>query len=178
MGSDEWRFVVDQHHIPAAVAGFTPDSLLAATYSVLRQIIEHKVFLDNCYTQVVKPDGNRAAQQLLNATLDVVDAPWRGIGIIPKSGLELNAKLASHNARLRFPLYAEEARKKAGAMPPGCDCAKVVLGRIKPTECPLYGESCTPRNPIGPCMVSDEGACRIWWAAGVRKDSAEPTDVN
>jgi hydrogenase expression/formation protein HypD len=168
MGSKEWRFVVDQHHIPAAVAGFTPESLLAATYSVLRQIIEHKMFLDNCYTQVVKPDGNRMAQQLLNSTLEVVDAPWRGIGIIPKSGLELTEKLAAHNARLRFPEYADEARKKAGAMPPGCDCAKVVLGKIKPTECRLYGESCTPRNPIGPCMVSDEGACRIWWASGIK----------
>jgi hydrogenase expression/formation protein HypD len=168
MGAEEWRFVVDQHHIPAAVAGFTPESLLAATYSVLRQIIDHKIFLDNCYTQVVKPDGNRLAQQLLNSTLDVIDAPWRGIGIIPKSGLELNAKLAAHNARHRFPGYAEEARKKAGTMPPGCDCAKVVLGRIKPTECRLYGESCTPRNPIGPCMVSDEGACRIWWASGIK----------
>ena len=170
MGSDEWRFVVDQHHIPAAVAGFTPESLLAATYSVLRQIIEKKVFLDNCYTQVVKPDGNRTAQQLLNSTLDVVDAPWRGIGIIPKSGLELTANLAAHNARLHFPVYADEARKKAGAMPPGCDCAKVVLGKIKPTECRLYGESCTPRNPVGPCMVSDEGACRIWWASGIKSN--------
>jgi len=169
MGSEEWRFVVDQHHIPAAVAGFTPESLLAATYSVLRQIIEHKVFLDNCYTQVVKRDGNRMARQLLNSTLDVVNAPWRGIGIIPKSGLELTEKLAAHNARLRFPEYADEARKKAGAMPPGCDCAKVVLGKIKPTECRLYGESCTPRNPVGPCMVSDEGACRIWWASGIKK---------
>ena len=135
------------------------------------------MFLDNCYTQVVKPDGNRTAQQLLNAILDVVDAPWRGIGIIPKSGLELTEKLVAHNARHHFPAYADEARKKAGTMPPGCDCAKIVLGRIKPTECRLYGEFCTPRNPIGPCMVSDEGACRIWWAAGVSKESAELADA-
>ena len=172
MGSEEWRFVVDQHHLPAAVAGFTPESLLAAIYSVLRQIIEDKVFLDNCYTQVVKPDGNRMAQQLLNSTLDIVDAPWRGIGVIPQSGLELTGKLAAHNARQRFPEYVDEARKKAGAMPPGCDCAKVVLGQIKPTGCHLYGQSCTPRNPVGPCMVSDEGACRIWWSTGIRKETA------
>jgi hydrogenase expression/formation protein HypD len=177
MGSEEWRFVVDQHHIPAAVAGFTPESLLAATYSVLRQIIEHKVFLDNCYTQVVTQNGNRMAQQLLNSTLDVVDAPWRGIGIIPHSGFELTAKLATHNARLRFPEYVDEARKKAGAMPPGCDCAKVVLGKIKPNECRLYGEACLPRNPVGPCMVSDEGACRIWWATGIRRESVKTADI-
>ena len=177
MGSDEWRFVVEQHHIPAAVSGFTPESLLAATYSVLRQIIEKRVFLDNCYTQVVKAEGNLVAQRLLTSTLDIVDAPWRGIGIIPQSGLELTENLAPHNARLRFPKYAEEARKKAGSMPPGCDCAKVVLGKIKPNECRLYGESCLPRNPVGPCMVSDEGACRIWWASGVRKESSEITSA-
>ena len=177
MGSDEWRFVVDKHHIPAAVAGFTTESLLAATYSVLRQLIEKRVFLDNCYTQVVKPEGNLVAQRLLTSTLDIVDAPWRGIGIIPQSGIELTENFAPHNARLRFPKYAEEARKKAGAMPPGCDCAKVVLGKIKPNECRLYGESCLPRNPVGPCMVSDEGACRIWWASGVRKKSPEITTV-
>ncbi|MDD2659280.1 MAG: hydrogenase formation protein HypD [Methylococcales bacterium] len=177
MGSEEWRFVVDQHHLPAAIAGFTPESLLDAIYSVLRQLIEHKVFLDNCYTQVVKPGGNRMAQQLLNSTLMVVDAAWRGIGVIPKSGLELNPKLAAHDARLRFPEYVDEARKKAGAMPPGCDCAKVVLGKIKPTGCRLYGQSCTPRNPVGPCMVSDEGACRIWWSAGIRKATGEQASV-
>ena len=168
MGAEECRFLVDQHHIPAAVAGFSSESLLAATYSVLRQLIEKKVFLDNCYTQVVKPDGNLIAKNILTDVFDVIDAPWRGIGIIPQSGLELSEKYAAHNARYRFPVYAEEARKKAGAMPPGCDCAKVVLGKIKPNECRLYGETCVPRNPIGPCMVSDEGACRIWWASGIK----------
>jgi hydrogenase expression/formation protein HypD len=170
MGSEEWRFVVVQHHIPAAVAGFTTESLLAATYSVLRQLIEKKLFLDNCYTQVVKPNGNLIAKNILSDVFDVIDAPWRGIGIIPQSGLELSAKYAAHNARYRFPVYAEEARKKAGAMPPGCDCAKVVLGKIKPNECRLYGEACVPRNPVGPCMVSDEGACRIWWASGIKSN--------
>ncbi len=173
MGSNEWRFVVDQHHIPTSVAGFTPESLLAAIYSVLRQLIEDKLFLDNCYTQVVTPSGNQLAQQLLFSTLDITDAPWRGIGIIQQSGLELNEKFSAHNARYHFPIYAEEARKKAGKMPPGCDCAKVVLGKIKPNECRLYDTLCIPRNPIGPCMVSDEGACRIWWASGIKNLTAE-----
>ena len=171
MGAEEWQFVVDQHHFPAAVAGFTTDSLLAATYSVLRQLIEKKVFLDNCYTQVVRPGGNQRAKQLLNSTLKIVDAPWRGIGIIPQSGYELSEHLDAHNARLHFSAYADEARKRAGEMPPGCDCAQVVLGRIKPTECRLYGSACVPRNPVGPCMVSDEGACRIWWASGQRSEN-------
>ena len=169
MGAEEWRFVVDRHHIPTAVAGFTAESLLAAIYSVLRQLIAGQVFLDNCYTQVVSSDGNRKAQQLLQSTLTVIDAPWRGIGMIPLSGFELSPALAAHNARLHFPDTVDAARKNIGTMPPGCDCASVVLGKIKPNACRLYGTSCTPRNPVGPCMVSDEGACRIWWAAGIKK---------
>ncbi|GAB6040734.1 hydrogenase formation protein HypD [Endothiovibrio diazotrophicus] len=168
MGPEEWQFVVDDHRIPAAVAGFTPESLLAAFYSVLRQRIEDKPFLDNCYPEVVRPGGNPGAQRWLNETLEVVDANWRGIGIIPGSGYQLREKHAAVDARSRFPAYREEARRRAGQMPPGCDCAKVVLGKIYPTACKLYGAACTPRTPVGPCMVSDEGACRIWWSSGAR----------
>ena len=172
MGPEEWQFVVDKHGLPAAVAGFTPESLLAATYSVLRQKIETRAFLDNCYTQAVKPGGNPAARRFLDQTMEVVDAPWRGIGSITASGLELRPALDKHNARSVLPDYGEQARRHAGEMPPGCDCARVVMGKITPTECRIYGQPCTPRTPIGPCMVSDEGACHIWWTAGQRKNAA------
>ena len=172
MGADEWQFVIDRHNMPAAVAGFTPESLLAAMYSTLRQKIENRPFLDNCYPEVVKGEGNKTAQKHLNEVMDVVDSNWRGVGIIPRSGYALNEAYASHDARLRFPGYADNARKRAGQMPPGCDCARVVLGKIYPNQCRLYGKACTPRTPIGPCMVSDEGACRIWWAGGVRESAA------
>lgn len=168
MGPEEWSFVVEKHGIPTAIAGFTPESLLAAFYSVLRQRLEDNIFLDNCYPEVVKPGGNPGARKLLDDTLDVVDANWRGVGVIPGSGFALAEKHAAHDARRTFPGYDTASRKRAGMMPPGCDCARVVLGRIYPNECILYGKACTPRKPIGPCMVSDEGACRIWWAGGVR----------
>jgi len=177
MGPEEWQFVVDKHRIPAAIAGFTPDSLLAATYSVLRQLIENKPFLDNCYSEVVKPHGNQKAKALLDTTMDIVDAPWRGIGVIPASGYELKPKYDRHNARLHFADAGNQARAHIGEMPPGCDCARVVLGKIKPLDCRIYGSPCTPRTPIGPCMVSDEGACRIWWASGLRKESNETADA-
>lgn len=176
MGPEEWQFVVDQYHMPVAIAGFTPESLLAATYSVLRQLIEHRPFLDNCYTEVVKPHGNPKAQALLKAMLDIVDAPWRGIGMIPKSGYALKPQYDKHNARLRFADAANQTRAHIDEMPPGCDCARVVLGKIRPLDCRIYGSPCTPRTPVGPCMVSDEGACRIWWANGIRKESAELVD--
>jgi hydrogenase expression/formation protein HypD len=169
MGPEEWEFVVKQHHMPAAVAGFTPVSLLAATYSVLRQYLEGNVFLDNCYPELVRPGGNPTARHQLSAVMDTVDANWRGVGVIPRSGFALQAAYVGHDARRRWPAYDDKSRKRAGQMPPGCDCARVVLGKIYPNECVLYGRACTPRTPVGPCMVSDEGACRIWWSTGVRK---------
>ncbi|MBT8088810.1 MAG: hydrogenase formation protein HypD [Gammaproteobacteria bacterium] len=173
MGPEEWEFVVDKHDIPAAVAGFTPESLLAAMYSVLRQLGENRHFLDNCYPEVVRAGGNLEARRQLEQVMHVVDANWRGIGIIPKSGFALREEYAAHDARKRFRSYADESRKRVGEMPPGCDCAKVVLGKIYPNQCRLYGAACTPRKPIGPCMVSDEGACRIWWSAGYRDNAWE-----
>jgi hydrogenase expression/formation protein HypD len=172
MGPEEWSFVVTRHGIPAAVAGFTTDSLLAAMYSVLRQHIEGRAFLDNCYENVARPGGNRTAQAVMQQVMDVVDANWRGIGVIPASGFALIPELSDYDARLRFEIQPEEDRKRAGEMPPGCDCARVVMGKIYPTECILYGRACTPRHPIGPCMVSDEGACHIWWTSGIREPAA------
>jgi len=169
MGPEEWDFVVSRHGIPAAVAGFTPESLLAAMYSTLRQLVEGRRFLDNCYPELVRPGGNRTARLQLQQAMDITDASWRGIGSIPASGFALNRSYEAHDARHAFPSHAEAARKRAGEMPPGCDCAKVVLGRIYPNECRLFGAACQPRHPIGPCMVSDEGACRIWWSGGLRE---------
>jgi hydrogenase expression/formation protein HypD len=168
MGPEEWAFVAERHAIPAAVAGFTPVSLLAATYSVLRQLLEKECFLDNCYPEVVRPGGNATAQAQLRQAMQVVDANWRGIGIIPASGFALAARFEEHDARRQFTGYEAAGRKRVGEMPPGCDCARVVLGKIYPDECKLFGTACTPRTPVGPCMVSDEGACRIWRAGGIK----------
>jgi hydrogenase expression/formation protein HypD len=171
MGPEEWQFVVDKHSIPTAVAGFKAESLLAAMYSTLRQLNADRYFLDNCYPEIVRPGGNKSAQSHLSSVMDVSDATWRGVGEIPKSGFTLKQKYSSSDARVKFPSYADDARKRAGEMPPGCDCAQVVLGKIYPNQCKLYGNVCVPRNPIGPCMVSDEGACRIWWAGGLREQA-------
>jgi len=96
MGPEEWGFVVDKHNIPAAVAGFQPESLLAAMYSVLRQLNDKRYFLDNCYQQLVKPGGNKSAQAHLNKAMNVYDANWRGVGIIPASGYKLDKTYSKH----------------------------------------------------------------------------------
>jgi hydrogenase expression/formation protein HypD len=173
MGPEEWGFVPQQHGIPTAVAGFTAESLLAAFYSVLRQRQEGKAFLDNCYPEVVRVGGNTTARRLLEQVFEVSDANWRGIGVIPASGFALRAEYAAHDARVQLPDLADSSRRRAGQMPPGCDCARVVLGKIYPNQCRLYGRGCTPRNPVGPCMVSDEGACRIWWSSGMREPAED-----
>ena len=169
MGPEEWQFVVNRHGMPAAIAGFSTESLLAAMYSVIRQHIDARIFLDNCYPELVREGGNPSARKQLQTAFDVKDANWRGVGNITDSGYFLANQYKRHDARLHFPAYASEARKRAGEMPPGCDCASVVLGKIYPNQCRLYGKACVPRNPVGPCMVSDEGACRIWWASGLRE---------
>jgi hydrogenase expression/formation protein HypD len=170
MGADEWRFVVERHAMPVAVAGFTTASVVAALYSVLRQIIERRPFLDNCYTGVVSAGGNRPAQACMTAQFDDSDGAWRGIGVIAGSAFALKPSWAAHDAGALFAGKLGGVRRRIGEMPPGCDCARVVMGRVSPLQCRLYGRACTPRTPVGPCMVSDEGACRIWWAAGQRAE--------
>lgn len=169
MGAEEWRQAVDGYGIPTAVAGFNSDTLLAGLYSVVRQWLSGEAFLDNCYPEVVRPGGNARGQRCLAETMAIGTANWRGIGPIPDSGFGLKAQWRGHDARHHYLEQRDDAkRQRAGEMPPGCDCARVVLGKIYPNQCYLYGRACTPRTPVGPCMVSDEGACRIWWAGGIR----------
>jgi hydrogenase expression/formation protein HypD len=169
MGPEEWDFVASRHGKPVAIAGFTPESLLAAIHAVLVQTLEGRAERVNCYDAVVRPGGNPLARRLLAEAFDVVDADWRGIGTLPGSGYAPTARHAALDARKRLPEVAGADRRRVGQMPAGCDCAKVVLGKISPPECRLYGVACKPAAPVGPCMVSDEGACRIWWASGVHE---------
>lgn len=171
MGANEWRFVAESHALPVSVAGFSADSLLAGLYTVLARRLKREAALDNAYPALVKPDGNPQAQALLAQAFDIEDANWRGIGTIAASGYRLAPRHAARDAAIHFPIAASE-RLRAGAMPPGCDCAAVLLARKTPDQCRLYGTGCTPDHPVGPCMVSDEGACHIWWAAGQRSPAA------
>jgi hydrogenase expression/formation protein HypD len=166
MGANEWRFVADRHNMPVAIAGFTAGSILAAIYAVLLQIEENCARLQNCYPETARPDGNRRARASLSAHFDDIDSAWRGIGVIEGSGFALKTNWAGHDARRLFEISLDGVKRRVGEMPPGCGCADVVMGRLSPLQCRLYGKACTPRTPVGPCMVSDEGACRIWWAHG------------
>lgn len=168
MGSDEWTFVAEKHGIPTAIAGFHGESLILALSSLLHQHAANHPGLVNCYPEVVKPQGNHCAQRLLREVMTVSDANWRGVGVVAESGFTLRDEFSSVNARVRFPNLKGQSGFAPSPPPPGAGCAEVVLGRIYPDQCPLFGTTCTPRNPVGPCMVSDEGACRIWMNSGRR----------
>tara|TARA_R110002096_G_scaffold426490_1_gene636337 strand:- start:545 stop:1669 length:1125 start_codon:yes stop_codon:yes gene_type:complete len=167
MGVNEWAFVPAQYNVPTAVAGFHTESLLAAIEAVLTQTAAGIRRLDNTYPEVAQANGNTRARTCLETVMQTVDAKWRGIGTIEKSGFELAPEFR-HLRAAPSKATLQRTRTTAREMPPGCECASVVLGQRYPNECPLYGKGCTPASPIGPCMVSDEGACRIWWSGGQR----------
>ena len=169
MGANEWRFVAEESGIPTAIAGFTTDDLISATRAAVAQWRAGRATLENCYPRAVQPEGNPTARRILEEVFVVDDANWRGIGVLPASGYAFSERYAHLDARARHVELADKTRSRLGEMPPGCSCADVVLGKLRPTGCPLYGFSCTPRTPVGPCMVSDEGSCRIWWASGIRE---------
>lgn len=164
MGANEWGFVAQQHAMPVTIAGFNAESLLTGLLTVTKRKLSKQATLDNAYPGVVKAEGNLRAQALLTQAFEIEDAHWRGIGKIPASGYRLSAKHAARDAGRHFPIAAE-ARQRAGQMPAGCDCAAVLLAQKTPEQCRLYGRACTPEQPVGPCMVSDEGACHIWWSS-------------
>ncbi|MDH5256713.1 MAG: hydrogenase formation protein HypD [Gammaproteobacteria bacterium] len=161
MGSNEWHFIPEQHNIACAVSGFTTLSVLESIKSILNQIKNKKPVLDNCYKETVTNQGNLVAQNLMKKYLLTSDEAWRGIGIIKSSGFSLKKKYANYNAEMIIPANSSEDRKNE--TPAGCDCPKIIMGKRSPVDCKLFGKPCSPSKPVGPCMVSAEGACNIWW---------------
>ena len=161
IGSDAWAFLPEDYGIPCAVAGFEPLDLLSAIAALVHAVAEKAPGVFNTYARSVQPDGNPVALRLLDQVFDVRPAAWRGFGEIPASGLALNATFAHRDAALRFPVEVAPVPE-----PKGCRCGEVLRGVIDPSACGLFRRVCTPRNPIGPCMVSAEGACAAFYKYG------------
>ncbi len=157
IGSDAYRPVAERGK-PCVVTGFEPADVLAACQMLLRQLAENRSEVEIEYTRAVRPEGNPKAQELLAQVFRVNDARWRGIGLISQSGYELAEEFAAYDAAKRFEIELPESEE-----PKGCRCGDVLKGAIEPPECPLFGKACTPRKPIGSCMVSSEGACQAWY---------------
>ena len=146
------------YSMPTVVAGFEPLDVLFGVYMILKQLREGKPRLENEYTRAVRWEGNTKAQELMQRVFDVVDGGWRGLGTIPSSKFTLNEEYVVYDARLKHDVKVEHGVD----IPHGCRCHLVIIGKIKPTECPLFMKACTPQKPVGACMVSIEGTCRIW----------------
>jgi hydrogenase expression/formation protein HypD len=131
--------------------------MVAGLLEILRQLHAGRADVGNVYT-AVRAAGNDAAAAVVDEVMEPCDARWRALGTIPQSGLRPRAAFARYDAMRRFDLHEGESYEL-----PGCRCGLVITGRSTPAECPLFGRQCTPREPVGPCMVSSEGACAAWY---------------
>ncbi|MCL4490565.1 MAG: hydrogenase formation protein HypD [Nitrospirae bacterium] len=159
LGANAWDIFPRAYHMPVVVAGFEPGEVLLGLLMLARQIREGKAILGNAYPKVVCPEGNSVAREAMRTAFDCVPAWWRGVGRVPRSGLVLKPQFSSLDARERFGFCIQPERNE---LPPGCSCHLVMLGKIYPSQCPLFEKKCTPATPYGPCMVSQEGTCLIW----------------
>lgn len=157
IGAKPFVHYASTYHSPMVISGFGVNDMLISIHGILQQILENRATVENTYTRVVKYEGNIKAQQFLSQVFQVKDSFWRGIGKIPQSGYELRKEYQEYDAVRKFGIKVESNPK----MPPGCSCNEVLIGKIPPKACSLFGKSCTPQHPIGPCMVSHEGACKI-----------------
>lgn len=161
IGTRPYEFIPKRYGIGCCVAGFEPLDILEGIYFLLPQIINHKPQVANQYTRVVTRQGNLKAQKIISQVFKVCDASWRGLGKIPQSGLKIKEGFSQFDAEKVFLIhhkpYAISNKQKR------CRCGDMLKGLISPLDCPLFSKTCTPDNPIGPCMVSSEGTCNAYY---------------
>jgi hydrogenase expression/formation protein HypD len=148
----------DQYKVPSVITGFEPVDLLQAISMLVEQIETNRPCLDNAYPRAVMPEGNAKAQLVIRDVFETVDATWRGIGVIPESGLAIRDAFESFDAEKMLHINAIDTEE-----PKGCACGEILTGLKIPPECSLYKIKCTPTDPIGPCMVSSEGTCAAYY---------------
>ena len=154
LGEKGFEYLPEKYGLPGAIAGFEAEDILLAIYRILKRIENKEPGIDNCYLRAVSSQGNTLAQEMVDRCLEPRRDIWRGLGAIEESGLGLKAEYAQFDAEKRFGLSYSELET-----PTACRCGDVICGRIEPRDCPMFGRVCTPEDPVGPCMVSSEGAC-------------------
>lgn len=154
IGEAGFRFLADEYHIPAVISGFEPEDIMKTISMLMTQLKNGESKIENAYKRAVSPEGNMLALKMIDKYLEPVDSMWRGLGDIPKSGLGIKKEYEDFDAIKKFNLHFEKEQPKTG-----CRCGDVIRGKLDSTLCPMFGTVCTPEDPIGPCMVSSEGAC-------------------
>ncbi len=153
--------VVRTHRKPCVIAGFEPEQMLRGMIQLVRQVAQRRPQIENIYPAAVKPDGNPTALRIISDVFEPADSVWRAMGTIPMSGLTLRRKYQRFDALYRFDIEIGPDYD-----PPGCRCGQVLQGKVEPRDCPLFGNECTPTEPIGPCMVGSEGSCAAAYKYG------------
>jgi hydrogenase expression/formation protein HypD len=146
------------YRMPTVVAGFEPLDVLMSIYMIVKQQADGTAKLENEYPRVVKPEGNIKALEMMKSAFIVTAGNWRGIGRLPDSALQLREQFADYDARIKHDVHVEQGKD----ILLGCECHLVIIGKIKPNQCPMFLTACTPEKPVGACMVSSEGTCRVW----------------
>jgi hydrogenase expression/formation protein HypD len=142
----------------AVITGFEPVDILEGVYLILNQIVKQDFSVEIQYKRGVSPQGNPKARALMDEVFTPVDADWRGLGVIPGSGLAFREEYRGFDARTRFEIPEIQSREEKA-----CRCGEILKGMINPLQCPLFRKACTPDNPVGPCMVSHEGTCATYY---------------
>lgn len=158
LGVEPYRFLADELHIACSIAGFEAKDILLGLVDLVRQVRSGTPVVRSLYPRAVRPEGNPLARQSMNRVFCSVDREWRGLGVIPLSGFGLEGEWSRFDALQRFGIALTHTPP-----PPGCACGDILRGRLDPPECPLFGKTCTPASPVGPCMVSGEGSCAAWY---------------
>jgi hydrogenase expression/formation protein HypD len=157
-GSKIYDYLVPKYNLSIVISGFEPVDILQSIYMLVEQLEKNRPGVNIQYKRAVTHNGNLKAQKIVEQVFKPSDAQWRGIGIIPESGLALKEPFAQFNAEINFDLKLET---KPG--PKGCLCGNILKGMNSPTDCRLFGKACTPENPVGACMVSSEGTCAAYY---------------
>jgi hydrogenase expression/formation protein HypD len=161
IGADAYRFLASAYGIPCVVTGFEPTDVMQGVEMLARQVAEGESRVEIQYSRVVKWEGNKKALEIMAGVFTACDAEWRGIGVIPASGLAIGDAYASFDAERAIPVAVEEPREHQG-----CLCGEILRGKVAPRDCPLFGRACTPEAPVGACMVSSEGTCAAAYKYG------------
>jgi hydrogenase expression/formation protein HypD len=156
-GSDYFRFISEDYNIPAVVTGFGALDILGALYFLVSEQNKVQKGFENLYKTCVTADGNKKANKLMQDVFTYCDAEWRGIGKIKNSGFCLKENYRNYDALKKFRIRIKKQAAKT------CVCSEILLGRKLPNECELFGKDCTSEHPVGPCMVSSEGSCSVFY---------------
>ncbi len=173
IGTDAYRFIPEEYGRPVVVSAFEPVDLLQSITMLLRQRADGRCEVENQYTRVVRPEGNARAVAAIAETMEPrEDFEWRGLGVLPRSALQVRESFAAFDAERLFTLPGARIED-----PKACRCGEVLTGQIKPWECGVFGTACTPERPLGTCMVSSEGACAAFFSYGRLRRPREETPV-